>query len=444
MSQFFIPGSGGSTPVTVVETLTGNSGVATAAANNINTPGNNTANNGYATWTTGSGDTLQIKSYGTAKWVVNPVAGLGTHQTIQAAINAASPGDTIAITSGAYTENLTLKSGLLFFGYGTESSTRFIGKIADGGTVVSCAFYNIEIITNNDYFLDVSGSGTVIKFFNSFLRVQDHVGMRVLTGATVRCDGCQGDISGAAYSMYDLNSTGVIFFRDCPSLSNSSNSTVIATCPGNVQFQNSNFNFGVGSTGTGEIGIYNCIIDLSDLTPAQATAITFNGSSSSGAFFCTIGTGNQTAISIGASALVTLGHLQIDTTATNAISGTGQLFYNNLSFTNSSLISVTSEEPLVSSNDCIEVAIPGAYPYTVKSQDAFIPVDSSAARTINLPASPATGQKHTIKDNGGLAGTNNITIVPAAGNIDGAASYVINVNYGSVDLVYNSTQWNVR
>lgn len=68
---------------------------------------------------------------------------------------------------------------------------------------------------------------------------------------------------------------------------------------------------------------------------------------------------------------------------------------------------------------------------------------TGAATTVNLPASPTTGLTYTIKDGKGDAATNNITITPAAGTIDGAATSVISTNYGSRDIVYNGTQWNV-
>lgn len=86
---------------------------------------------------------------------------------------------------------------------------------------------------------------------------------------------------------------------------------------------------------------------------------------------------------------------------------------------------------------------PGAYPYITQKSDYIIWVDTTAARTINLLASPETGRTFRIKDVTGSAATNNITITPAIGNIDGAASYVINTSYGSIDVVYNGTQWSV-
>jgi hypothetical protein len=91
----------------------------------------------------------------------------------------------------------------------------------------------------------------------------------------------------------------------------------------------------------------------------------------------------------------------------------------------------------------LTVTIPGAYPYTSLTTDDLVLIDSSAARTINLEVAPASGISHIYKDNTGNAGTFNITIVPAAGTIDGQANYVINSDYGAVELAYNGTQWNV-
>jgi len=66
-----------------------------------------------------------------------------------------------------------------------------------------------------------------------------------------------------------------------------------------------------------------------------------------------------------------------------------------------------------------------------------------AATVVNLPANPLRGRVYTIKDGKGDANANNITITPAAGNIDGAATFVMSTNYQSTKIMYNGTQWNV-
>ena len=97
----------------------------------------------------------------------------------------------------------------------------------------------------------------------------------------------------------------------------------------------------------------------------------------------------------------------------------------------------------LTSGQVVNTTSPGAYPYTTLYTDYVIWVDTSLARTINLIASPETGRTYRIKDITGSAAANNITITPAAGNIDGGATFVINTNYGSADVCYNGTSWSV-
>jgi len=85
--------------------------------------------------------------------------------------------------------------------------------------------------------------------------------------------------------------------------------------------------------------------------------------------------------------------------------------------------------------------------YTAHRVDTYIGVtDTSAARQITLPAAADAGKNHAIeiKDESGGAGTNNITI-DAAGSetIDGAANYVIAVDYGSVVLRSTGGAWEI-
>lgn len=82
----------------------------------------------------------------------------------------------------------------------------------------------------------------------------------------------------------------------------------------------------------------------------------------------------------------------------------------------------------------------------VLNTDYLIVVNKTVgeATVANLPAGPASGDLYVIKDGKGDAWLNNITVTPAAGTIDGAATFAISVAYGSVTFIYNGTQWNVQ
>lgn len=88
--------------------------------------------------------------------------------------------------------------------------------------------------------------------------------------------------------------------------------------------------------------------------------------------------------------------------------------------------------------------VTGAGDVTVTAADDIIVVNkgTGAATAVNLPSSPYVGLTFVIKDGKGDAGTNNITITPASGNIDGAATFVMSKNYQAAIVVYNGTEWN--
>ena len=83
--------------------------------------------------------------------------------------------------------------------------------------------------------------------------------------------------------------------------------------------------------------------------------------------------------------------------------------------------------------------------YSMQETDDVIVVNlgTPGAIQINLVASPVSGKELYVKDGAGNANTYNITVAPAAGDIDGATTQLINTAYGHLHLVYNGTQWNL-
>jgi hypothetical protein len=72
-----------------------------------------------------------------------------------------------------------------------------------------------------------------------------------------------------------------------------------------------------------------------------------------------------------------------------------------------------------------------------------VEVPGPVAVAVNLPAG-VTGQVFFLKDGLGLASpATPITITPAAGTIDGAATAVINAPYGALTLVYSGVEWKI-
>jgi hypothetical protein len=67
-------------------------------------------------------------------------------------------------------------------------------------------------------------------------------------------------------------------------------------------------------------------------------------------------------------------------------------------------------------------------------------VDTTAARTLTLPASPTLGQEVVVIDATGTAATNNITILRNGGKINGLTEdAILDVNQGTSVFTYTGT-----
>jgi hypothetical protein len=93
--------------------------------------------------------------------------------------------------------------------------------------------------------------------------------------------------------------------------------------------------------------------------------------------------------------------------------------------------------------DILNVRIAVATPDVILATDEVVSIEvpGPVAVAVSLPVG-ITGRAFNIKDGLGLASpATPITITPAAGTIDGAATATINVPYGALTLVYSGTQW---
>ncbi len=451
------PGSGTltgqvTTGTTVGKWITGNDGnKLSPSLGNWNILGPNSALTGFSPWTTGSGSTLTVNMPGTAKWVVNPVVNLGTHTTIQAAITAASSGDTVFITDGTYTENPVLKAGVNLVAYDANALTpnvTIVGKctMTTAGTV---SISGIRLQTNSDFLLAVTGSAaSIVILENCYLNCSNNTGISHTTSngsSEIRIFKCIGDLGTTGIGLYSSTSAGNIRIK-YSNFTNSGSSLIASTNSGAgaIFLHYCYLEFLISNSGTAAgLQIFGCFFNTGAF---NTTVIVANSTVSGGGSvdYTFLDGGTATAITIGAGAQLTLRTSQIGSTNTNAISGSGALIYGVISFTGtSSLISTTTQTPIVFSNNAVAVVSASGASYTTKPQDAVILVDGNVTATIVPLTSPTKGQMHRIKDSAGTAAANNITVTPSGKNIDGAASHVISTNYGSIDIVYNGTEWSV-
>lgn len=83
----------------------------------------------------------------------------------------------------------------------------------------------------------------------------------------------------------------------------------------------------------------------------------------------------------------------------------------------------------------------GPFAIPLSNLQQLVAVDTTGgAKTVTLPGTPPAGTTVIVKDRGGQAAANNITIT---GTIDGVVGLVINANYASYSLVFNGTDWSI-
>ncbi len=410
----------------VGKTITGDSGgPLSPTAGNWNIFGQK-ANTTPVMDTIGSGSTLSIENRTwQTQYVVDPSAtdGLkGTFTTIQSAINqavadgvSAARVKTIFIRPGVYIENIVMPansihltantaSGYLQSQTGTLFDVSILGNITFTAGGVS-HFSNLNFLTSDGSIpIIVTDPINILQIYRCNIISSNATAISIASGVSFfSLDQSQiiaGNfaMSADASTCYVLNSS-IIGADISAGVFDIQDSKITDTCTATNSLMNitncyyTSLNIFINSDVGGEVTLVNTAINSNNATP---------------------------------------------------ITGVGIVNYGGLVFYGSSTaaISTTTQVPSIISNDAVEIKTPGAYPYTTVPQDAVIIVDTTSARTIIPLALPTTGQVHRIKDNTGLAGTNNITITPSGKNIDGAASYVITTNYGAVDIVYNGTQWN--
>ncbi len=421
-------------------TYTENTGTATPAANILNILGIG------ETTTSGTGNTVNILEPRTAKFIVDPTLYFGTHQTIGSALTAASSGQDIFIRPGTYTENITLKAGVNLVGYTGDGDSQQVIILGTCTALFAgtCCISNIQLKTNNAPFLTVSGSSaTIIDLIGCVLNASNNTGISFTSSSSsAKINGkyCQGLIGTTGLAFFVSSSAGNMNFA-YSNLGNSGDSTVASsTSGGSVGFDHCLVFFPVSSSSTG--GINGNYTEFST-SSINTESITHNGTTSGSLAYCKISSNTADCMTVGSGAAMIIRSSSFSTTNTNSIVGGGSLTYSGVTLPSGGVVTVTTQTPNISLRDACTVTSPGAYPYTTVPQDYLITVNTTSARTIVPLANPTKGQIHIIKDNSGIASLNNITVTPSGKNIDGAASYTINNNYGSITLIYNGTQWDV-
>lgn len=280
---------------------------------------------------------LGINTFTTAKWIVSATASNGTHTTIGAALTSASSGDTIFIRPGTYTENLTLKAGVNLVAYTADAYTpnvTIIGKCSysSAGTLT---ISGIQLQTNSDYFLEVTGSAASIVYLISCgLNMANNTGIHFTTsntGAAIYVNHCNGNIATTGIGAFTVTSTGSMRFNYC-NITNTGNSSTASSATDTTVYLNwSQINFPVSTANAGSIYYTYCNVNNEG---ANAACLTTAGTGTSNIEYSDFLSGSGSCISIGTGTTVLeLAPCRYSSTNTNPITGAGTFKHSTSYFT---------------------------------------------------------------------------------------------------------------
>jgi hypothetical protein len=288
--------------------------------------------------------------FGVAQWIVDPIAGLGTHTTIASAITSASAGDTIFIKPGTYTENLTLKVGVDLAAFEADCQTpnvTIIGNctLTTAGTV---SISGIRLQTNGAACITVSGSAaSILKLSNCFINAADATAIVFSSSsasALLYFHECTADLATTGIAYFTGTSAGTVriiggYWQNTGLSSTASTFSAGSFFPFMVAFDHG-FTISGTAVMSGQFCSFNAGV-------ANATAITISAGSSS-LNNSTFNGGTASAISVGAGATLNLDTADVSSSNANAITGLGTLRFGLITYTGSSSTNnVSTQTPFV-------------------------------------------------------------------------------------------------
>lgn len=287
--------------------------------------------------------------FGVAKWIVDPVAGNGTHTTISAALTSASSGDDIFIRPGTYTGNLTAKAGVNLIAWDPDLA----GNVTIVGTITcnvsgTVNFSGLRLQTNSANILVASGSSAqTINFYNCYFNCTNFTGLNGAnsnTASSINLYNCSGDMGTTGISFCFFGFHGGSFYNT--SITNSGGTAnAVGIGAGTLRCYNSQFFLTLQPSSTGQFYLENCSVDTSavNLTCVSSTA----SSGSSTAIGCNFSSGTASAITINSTQPFNLLNSSISSSNTNTVTGTGTLNYTPIAFYGSSTgMNITTQTPL--------------------------------------------------------------------------------------------------
>lgn len=269
-----------------------------------------------------------------AQLIVSPTPGFGNYTTIQAAINAASSGQTILIKPGTYTENLTLKAGVNLTAFTGDSNTPNVNIVGKATFTAAglCSISNIRLQTNSDFLLEVSGSAASIVYLeNCYLNCTNNTGISFTSSSAssvISINNSTANLATTGIAYFAKSGAGFMSIFGCQFLNPGSSVTSSTTSAGLVNAEQSTFDAPITTSGTASLGLRS-----NDHHMSASTACVVAGGSGAHEFLeCNFNSITGTALTFNNTNVSSLENCTIFSAGSVAITGTGNVFIANLSF----------------------------------------------------------------------------------------------------------------
>jgi hypothetical protein len=279
---------------------------------------------------------MGYRNYSITNGFVVDKAGNGDFTTITTALAAATSGTRIDINPGTYTENFTLPVGVTLNAVGSSGTTpsvTIVGKItmtAGGTSTIS----GIQLQTNSDYFLVVSGSAaSVVYLDNCWLECLNHTGISYTSSSSsslIYAKNCLGDIGTTGITLFSSSGSGGIDFSLCDFTNTGASTTASTISAGQLSVEYTFFNHPITTSSTAILAASY----TSFATATNTTCLTHGGATTSNVNNCQFGSGSASAVSV--STTLNMYTSEVNSSNTHAITGSGTVNWNLTTYTSSS------------------------------------------------------------------------------------------------------------
>lgn len=273
---------------------------------------------------------LATNNYGPNKLIVATSAANGTHTTLAAALADSSSGDTIYLRNSV-TENVTLVAGVTITS--TQGSENIPGVSITGKCTFSAAgtaiISGIQLITNSDFSVVVSGSNASILYLNDcYVNSLNNTSLSFTSSnaaSRIILYNCGGNLATTGIAIFSSSSTGIMAFQNCVMDNTGSSSTASTISAGTLSIYSSRIGSAITTSSTAAFGAQYSQFN----TGGNVTAVTANASGSHDFYYCSFSSGSAVAISIGSSGVVSALAPFLNSSNSNLVSGAGSFTYRN-------------------------------------------------------------------------------------------------------------------